>query len=62
MKVSREAYYKRDALRIKRWMEWAGFRTVRITGKRTNWLVSTNGAVGDLAKFAGREAHYESKR
>jgi hypothetical protein len=62
MKVTRPAHLKKDAHRIKRWMENAGFKKVVITGQRANWLVVTNGDLSCLAKFASVEAKYEGKR
>ncbi len=59
MKVTRETHYKRDALRILRMMDQAGFKRVKITGKRGNWLVATHGSVSPLGRFASKEAHYE---
>ncbi len=62
MNVSRKAYLKKDAKRIKKWMHDAGFATVVITGERGDWLVSTAGSVLSLAKFASVEAKYESRK
>ena len=60
MRITRAAFYKRDADRMAGWMRRAGMTRVVIYGCRGNWVTKASGTTRQLAKFAAKEAEYET--